>query len=291
MTRDSQVPLTMSTKTNFHDIYNQLDPRAYYAALAPFSYQTPQNASPLVKSLIHAAKCDNGSGRSVLDLCCSYGINSALLRRNLSYDDLVRHYAASKVSPKEQAAADRAFFDGQIDRPLAEVIGLDTATNAIQYAKTTGLIANGWDEDLERNPPSDNLRRALQRVGLIICTGGYAYVAESTFGRIVSCVDNPQRLWIMVSVLRTFSFDTTAKTLEKYGLVTEKIPGAGFRQRRFTSAEEQDAAIQDVRARGLDPTGFEADGWYYTECYLCRSLQEVDRVPMEEIIALSEAAT
>ncbi|CEJ91449.1 hypothetical protein VHEMI07159 [[Torrubiella] hemipterigena] len=284
MTRDSHIPLTKSTKTDFHDVYNQLDPRAYYAALEPFSYQTPQNASALVGSLIDASGCRHGSGRLVLDVCCSYGINSALQSRSLTYDDLTRHYAASKIPPKEQAAADRLFFDAQIDSPVADILGLDTATNAIQYAKTAGLIVNGWDENLELGPPSDTLQRALKHVGLVICTGGYAYVANSTFDRIVSCVEDRQTLWIMVSVLRTFSFDSTAKKLEKYGLVTEKIPGARFRQRRFTSVEEQDAAIHDVLARGLDPTGFEADGWYYTECYLCRSLDEVERVPIEEIV-------
>lgn len=284
MTRDSLIPLTKSTKTDFHGIYNQPDPRAYYAKLEPFSYQTPQNASTLVSSLIDASGCSHGSGRYVLDVCCSYGINSALQSRNLTYDDLTRHYAASKLPPKEQAAADRLFFDAQIDSPVTDILGLDTATNAIQYAKTAGLIANGWDENLELGPPSDTLQRALKHVGLVICTGGYSYVTDATFERIVSYVQDPRRLWIMVSALRTFSFDSTAKILEKYGLVNEKILGGRFRQRRFTSGEEQDAAIHDVLARGLDPTGLEADGWYYTECYLCRSLDEVERVPIEEIV-------
>lgn len=170
MTHDSYMSLTMSQKTNFHAVYNQLDPRAYYAALAPFAYQTPQNVSSLISRLIQASGCGEGSGRSILDVCCSYGINSALLRRNLTYDDLARHYAASKLPSAEQVVADRLFFDAHTRSSAATILGLDTATNAIRYATTAGLIANGWDENLEEGAPSAGLCQALRNVGLIICS-------------------------------------------------------------------------------------------------------------------------
>lgn len=128
------------------------------------------------------------------------------------------------------------------------------------------------------------MRDALRNVGLIVCTGGYGYVAAPTFSRLAAAVDEPQKLWVTVTVLRTFSFDETAHALEKYGLVTEKVPDSTFRQRRFTSVKEQSAAIRDVITRGLDPEGLEADGWYYTDCYLCRSPDEIERMPLEQLL-------
>jgi hypothetical protein len=72
-----------------------------------------------------------------------------------------------------------------------------------------------------------------------------------------------------VFVLRVFDYAPIAALLSGYGLVTEKIPGT-FRQRRFADAAERDACVQDVRLRGLDPSGKEADGWYYADCFLTR---------------------
>jgi hypothetical protein len=283
MKENPHTSLTATSKTDFSSVYNQPDPRAYFAALQPFSYQTPQNASSLISHLVNASDCGHGSKRLILDVCCSYGINAALLRCNLTYDGLTHHYAESKLAPSAQVAADRVFFDARTCSPQINVLGLDIATNAIRYATSTGLITNGWDEDLEENDPSPELRDSLRNVGLVICTGGFAYVAGSTFPRIAASVAEPQNLWVMVSVLRTFSFDEMARALGSHGLVTEKIPGATFRQRRFTSPEEKSAAIADVIARGLNPSGLEADGWFYTECYLSRSTAEVARVPIEKL--------
>ncbi|TDZ71967.1 hypothetical protein CTRI78_v001476 [Colletotrichum trifolii] len=271
---------TNTSKADFKSIYNQPDPRSYFKTLAPLQYQIPQQALPFVESLLEnmslgtekADSRDFAKPRKVLDVCCSYGINAALLRCDLTFDSLESHYASSSMlSVREQVASDCRLFGSQLRRPDVEVLGLDVSPEAINYAVKTGLLKDGFAENLEISEPSVHFRDALRDVELVICTGGVGYVGLETFSRIAAAVEDTSNLWMATFVLRVFSFDDVSSLLEeKYGLITEKVPGRLFRQRTFASREEQKAAIADVRARGLDSQGLEDNGWFYAECYVTR---------------------
>ncbi|KAH0422074.1 hypothetical protein CcaCcLH18_13022 [Colletotrichum camelliae] len=267
---------TNTRKADFNSIYNQPDPRAYFNALTPLQYQIPQQALPFVERILELSAPSEGGGdvkpRKLLDVCCSYGINAALLRYDLTLDALSDHLASSpKQSGRDQIISDKRFFASKLTRPEVEVLGLDIAPEAIAYAVKTGLLKDGWTENLETSEPSLSLREGLRNVELVVCTGGVGYVGASTFSRIANAAGDSSKLWMVTFVLRVFSFDEITDVLEeKHGLVTEKVPGQLFRQRRFTSREEQSAAVADVRARGLDTKGLEEDGWFYAECYVTR---------------------
>ncbi|KAI8312767.1 hypothetical protein K4K59_005501 [Colletotrichum sp. SAR11_240] len=267
---------TNTRKADFNSIYNQPDPIAYFKALTPLRYQIPQQAHPFVKRILELSSPSKDDGdlksRKVLDVCCSYGINAALLRYDLTLDKLSAHLASSpKQSGRDQIISDKRFFASKLIHPEVEVLGLDIAPEAIAYAVKTGLLKDGWAENLETSDPSLSLREGLKDVEVVVCTGGVGYVGANTFSRIADAVEDSSKLWMVTFVLRVFSFDEIADVLEeKHGLVTEKIPEQLFRQRRFTSREEQSAAVADVGARGLDTKGLEEDGWFYAECYVTR---------------------
>lgn len=265
-------------KADFSHLYNQPSPRPYFAALKPLEYRIPQPALAFVNRILDTFPRDDGKPRKVLDVCCSYGINAALLRHDLSFDDLALHYESTSdlTSYEEQVVVDKQFFASRLSssRQDLQVIGLDVAPNAIRYATDTGLLtpggAGGFVEDLEAAPPSDNLRAALRDVGLVVCTGGVGYVGAPTFGRIAAANARPGDLWMVAFVLRIYPFDETIGVeLQRFGLVADKIPGVVFKQRRFVSPEEQRAAVATVRARGMYPAGVDEEGgWYYAECFV-----------------------
>ncbi|MGE3287100.1 MAG: class I SAM-dependent methyltransferase [Pseudonocardia sp.] len=267
-------------KADFSEIYVQPDPRAYYATLRPLDYRIPQLATPVVEAVVAAAR-----PAAVLDLCCSYGINAALLRHDVGWERVAEHYARLDDLPTPTlATVDEAFYSARRRRPAPRVVGLDASAPAIAYAVRTGLLAAGWAEDLEQDEPSPQLTAGLHDVGLVISTGGIGYVGERTIERILRVLPRPEELWLAVFVLRVFDYGPIAATLERHGLVTEKLPGT-FRQRRFADREERDAAIHDVELRGLDPAGQEADGWYHAECFLTRPAAEAARMPAAELLA------
>lgn len=267
-----EKPPASTRKADFGSIYNQPDPRAYFSALKPLEYQVPQHALPFVGRVleISGASSESGRRRKVLDVCCSYGINAALLRYDVDLEGLTEYYT-SGPSSEGQMERDRAFFASKLRRPGIEVCGLDVAPQAIEYALSAGLMASGWAEDLERSDPLPEMAAGLRDVEVVVCTGGVGYVGPRTFERVVSCAANPRALWLVTFVLRVYEFDEIAEMLKRrWGLVTEKVEGRVFRQRRFVSREEGRGAVEGVERRGMDAGGLEEGGWFYAECFVTR---------------------
>lgn len=254
-------------KADFTTIYSRPDPRAYFRTLRPLEYQVPQHAAPVIEAVLEA------SGRpTVLDVCCSYGINAALLRLDVDLDTLgarAADPARALLPPEEVITSDAAFHAAHLRRPEVRVLGLDASAPAIDYGVRTGLLTAGWAEDLESAEPSPALVAGVADVGLVVCTGGVGYVGRETFARVLGAVGKPEDLWLAVVVLRVFDYTEIVAVFEPFGLVTEKLPGT-VPQRRFADRDEQDAAIADVESRGLDPAGREAAGWYHADCWVTR---------------------
>jgi hypothetical protein len=276
-------PQTGAHKADFSTIYGQPDPRSYFRTLRPLDYQIPQQARPLIEC-VHSAV---GRERPMLDVCCSYGINGGLLRYALDLDEMAARYtspALADLSTDEVLEADLDFYRPRRRRPDVTVLGLDASTPAVDYGVRAGLINDGWSENLEDSTGSPELAAGLADVGLVVCTGGVGYIGEKTFDNLLRLVPKPDQMWLAVFVLREFGYDDIAAALDSYGLVTEQVPGATFRQRRFASAAEQQAAVHDVRSNGLDPAGKESDGWFHAVCYVTRPARAAADVPLTELL-------
>ncbi|MGW5737809.1 MULTISPECIES: hypothetical protein [Streptomyces] len=260
-------------KTRFDDIYDRPDPRAYFRTLAPLRYEIPQQAQDVFRRTLALRSAVPGTRLpvTVLDLCCSYGINAALLNHDLTLADLYAHYTGDETAALtrgELVEADKEFYAARRRPDAVPVIGLDMAADATRYALEVGLLDEAYAENLERHPPSDGLRRAMARVGLITVTGGIGYITHRTFDALLDAAGIP--VWVSAFVLRTVPFEQILATLEAHGLATETDAERSYPQRLFTGPDEQSGAIDDVRAAGDDPTGLEAAGRYYARLYQAR---------------------
>jgi hypothetical protein len=274
------------SKADFTRIYNQPDPRAYFRELVPLDYQVPQQALPVFETVL-AASARAGRPRTVLDVCCSYGTIGALLRCQVDLDEIGARYTESclaGLSSDELLEADRVFYGRRLCRDDVTVVGLDVAAPAINYAVGAGLLTPGWAENLETSAPSAALTTGVRDVGLIVSTGGVGYVGRRTFERLLEVIGDPQDLWLAIFVLRVFAYDEIADSFARYGLVTERVPGLTVRQRRFVDREEYEAANHDIVLRGLDPTGKEAEGWYYADCFLTRPAVAAAQTTITELL-------
>ncbi|MDH6139720.1 MULTISPECIES: hypothetical protein [Kitasatospora] len=261
-------------KARFDDIYNQADPRAYFTRLEPLGYEIPQHAQPVFR---RAAELRNsvgdGGGRrpAVLDVCCSYGINAALLNHDLTMAELYEHYTsrrAQQLSTVELAAWDKEFYEERRRPDAYPVIGLDIAARAVRYAQAVGLLDVACTDNLELQPPGPRLSVALADVGLITMTGGGSYITERTFDALLSGAGRP--VWVSAFWLRTVPFASIAETLAAHGLRTTADTARTYPQRRFTDEREQRYAVAAVRALGEDPSGLEEAGLFQTVLYESR---------------------
>ncbi|MGP4009370.1 hypothetical protein [Streptomyces sp. 4N124] len=268
---------TASGKTRFDDIYNQPDPRAYVRRLAPLEYEIPHHAQDVFRrTRADRSAADGTDGPvTVLDLCCSYGFNAALLNHHITLAELYAHYTSPEVDALTSAELiehDKEFYASRRREDAAPVIGLDTADNAVQYALAVGLLDQAYAENLEHHPPSPRLRRAVADTGLITVTGGVGYITHRTFQALLESARVP--IWVSAFVLRTVSYQPVIGQLAAHGLITETDSAQTYPQRRFTSATEQRRAVEQVLRAGDDPTGLESEGRYHTRLYQSRPRSE-----------------
>ena len=281
-------------KTNFDLIYDLGDPREYFNTLGRFDYRIPQHGQRLFSELIEARRgaSRNGNGAlrfRVVDLCCSYGINAALLKYETTLDQMYARYGSGELadlSGEELAEDDAAFYGARRRGGSPEVVGLDVAQNAVSYGLRSGLLDAGFAENLEKDEPTEALSRAVSGANLLTVTGGIGYVTERTFERLLDRViggSGGRAPWVAAFALRWVSYERISEILSDYGLVTEKLVGRTFTQRRFTDDAEREYVLEELMKMGVDTTGKEDTGWYHADFYLSRPAEEA-KIPPEALL-------
>lgn len=274
MSADSNIyDCANEAKASFDDVYNAPDPRRYYRELGALGYRIPTEAKPVFKRVIRA----KGQERlNIIDVGCSYGVNAAMLRFDLSFADLVERYTDPAMEHRSVAEVVRQDLLEFAEMPVAidaSFIGLDVAHEAVGYAKAVGLLEEAITEDLEANPISERAREAIADADLIITTGAIGYVTERTFVRVLDAVER-EKPWIAAFALRQFPFEPIAEELMSFDMETERLGGRHFPQRAFKDEEEREGAIEALRAAGCNPEGLESTGSYFADFYLARPRSE-----------------
>lgn len=285
-----------SGKADFELIYDLDDPREYFNVLGEFDYCVPQHGQRVFSALIEARRKAGLEGledgrTGVVDVCCSYGVNAALLKYETSLEEIYARYRSEELadlSSEELAEADAAFYKEHRRKMAPEVIGVDVARNAVSYGVRSGVLDAGFAENLEEKEPTEALARAVSRADLLTVTGGVGYISERTFERLIDCAaegSGGRIPWVAAFALRWVSYERISEVLSGYGLVTEKLDGHTFTQRRFTDDTERDYVLEELAGMDVNPTGKEDTGWYHANFYLSRPANEAN-IPLETLLAL-----
>ncbi|HLT77085.1 MAG TPA: hypothetical protein VKZ87_06840 [Ferrovibrio sp.] len=278
------------SKADFSAIYVQPDPRAYFRTLGTLGYVIPHLARPVFDQLIEARQRAKGGPITVLDLGCSYGVNAALMKYAVSYDQLTERYDALSFMPlgsDEIRSLDRHYFAAWPRRRDIRVIGLDVSKEAVSYAEACGILDVGIVADLERDEVPAWAARELAKVDLIVSTGCVGYITSRSFDKLAVCTANGEAPWVASFVLRMFDYSDIARTLQRQKLVTEKFEGATFVQRRFRDEEEMRGTLEALGARGISAAGKEADGLFHAELFCSRPEAEVRAQPLNRMLSIA----
>lgn len=278
------------SKTDMGSIYDLPDPRAYFSALEKLDYIIPNNAKPLFQKLIsHLRRRREQEEICVLDLGCSYGVNAALLKHDLSMGELYDHWTQDELktaNPEEIIQNGLQFFEELGDPENIKVIGIDQAENAVTFAEEIGLVDEGLPLNLEEQTLPLDVRQDLEPVDLMISTGCVGYVTEKSFEQLIPPATEKQPAWVANFVLRMFPYDRIESVLRRWGYKTEKLAGRYFRQRKFASGDEQRQVIEELRSQEIDPAGLEAEGHFVAEFYLSRPEAEAEELPLRRLLAV-----
>lgn len=280
-------------KARFEHIYDRPDPREYFRVLSALDYRTPHHGQRVFPSILAALRVELGcDDLTVLDVCCSYGINAALLNHYLRLSDLSRRYCSpglAAYTSEHLAEADRDWFGCRLRARPVRVIGLDAAEPAVAYALRAGLLTDGFAENLEVADPTPPLAEALASVDLITITGGVGYISERTMGRLLACASPRRTPWVAAFALRMVDYAPIAEVLASHGLVTERFTGT-FPQRRFADPAESEYVLGELRANGIDPTDREETGSYHAQLFVSRPAAVVAALPLDALLEHVAAA-
>jgi SAM-dependent methyltransferase len=268
-------------KISFDDIYTQPDPRAYFGTLRRLGYCIPQLAKPCFASLLAQRRARGLDASTILDIGCSYGINAALLKCDLTMDELYHRYCgvqAQAESRGELLAHDQQAVRSR-NRQAARFVGLDNSLPALSYATQAGFLDDAVHGDLETNDPTQRQRAQLAGTDLIISTGCIGYITDRTLARVLDANDG-RRPWQAHFVLRMFPFEPVIESLAGFGYETVSYERV-FKQRRFASAQEQSLILDTLAEVGVDSRGLEADGWLYARLFVSKPRDEAGPIVLD----------
>jgi SAM-dependent methyltransferase len=223
-------------KSDFTAEYREKTPKSLLARLVELDYALPKRANKSIQQILSLAKSTLPSGQKfkVLDIGCSYGINSAMLK----FGESIAQWDARLDSFETEAdiiSSDRHRFRGDADT-LSDVLvyGLDSSASAVQYACKVGLLADGFCIDLEHECPSAELGEI--HVDLLLCTGCIGYITATTFSRLLSVVRAPV---IFFTCLRALDSTDIQECLRRTGYDLRKAVRRGLRQRAIDLRSER----------------------------------------------------
>ncbi len=209
-------------KANFNNLYNALDPRAYYSQVSSLNYLIPHHAQAIIRSFIDLN--ENTGQTTVLDLCCGYGVNSALLNFDITLEKLYDYYESTQGITSfhnEMVSNDKNYFSKKRhSSSTIEIIGIDAADNAIDYAHKTHLIDHGLVYDLERSELNQSAETIISKAKLIIVTGGLSYIGSCTFKKLLRCYKPSEMPVILWFSLCATDVSSVLSTFKKFGLHT-----------------------------------------------------------------------
>ena len=271
-------------KADMDHIYDQADPRAYFRELKKLGYAIPGAAKPVFQKIIAYLQGRQDETLQVLDIGCSYGVNAAILKHDLSMPELYDHWGQERLagaSTNEVIEYDQRYFSNLADSSDIEVIGLDLAENAVRFAEEVGLLDEGLTVNLETEPLPAGAKEQLAPVDLMISTGCVGYVTEKSFDQLLPACSGSNPPWIANFVLRMFPFDVIQNSLTERGYLTEKLEGQIFVQRDFASTDEREQVLEQLLDTGIDPSGKETEGHLMAEFFLSRPLKDAAEVPID----------
>ncbi|CAO5170661.1 hypothetical protein FAIPA1_20437 [Frankia sp. AiPs1] len=280
-------------KVSLDHIYTQPDPRAYFTTLRRLDYAIPELARPFFGQLADEFRTRAGRPPVILDVGCSYGVNAALLRGDLSMADMYDRYAEPAAHVLDHTALvtrDRALMATHRGPATPRFVGLDSSRPAVSYGLAAGFLDDAVCADLEERDPTEPERALLGEADLVVSTGCIGYIGAPTIGRIARAADADRRPWMAHFVLRMFPFTPIAEELADLGYETEHVDGV-FPQRRFASAQEHEQVLDTLATVGVDPRGLEAEGWLYAELYLSRPRAAATRASRGQTQATRTGAT
>jgi hypothetical protein len=263
----------LAVKKDFTDIYTQNSPYEYLKEMRKLQYRIPDSTKPLFLSLAEQLFNKRRRPLNVLDLGSSYGINSALMKYNLTMSKLDDFFLKEKEPSKEQT---RQFFEDLPKNDSLNFYQIDISEPALKFSEGVGLCNKGLRVNIETE--KFDFPQELSQIDMMIATGCIGYIGYKAFSNLFEVIKNQQSSFssetervapiFAFSVLRIFDMEKIQKTFDYYGYSLVKSALKPIPQRHFSDSDEKSQTLSLLHSKGIDTKWYEDDGNFYADFYV-----------------------
>ena len=265
-------------KADFDDVYIKPTPHSYISTMSSHGYQIGEQARPYFKSAADLLGELNQQAWPVqmLDIGCSYGIGSALVKYGCSFDEIVSFYS-SRAPMNYASCCDVMRTWLNVTPPACDIrcVGLDSSAPAIKFALDSGLLDGGIARNYENGASKKQEAEEIawyRSCNLLVSCGAIGYVTDKTLNAVLTHLgkDHPgsQGPFAVMTILRMFDTEAIASTFERYGYRFEAVPGIILRQRKFIDEQEKIKIIQLIQNLDISTQQWEDTGELFAHLYI-----------------------
>ena len=267
----------LKVKTDFTNIYTQDSPYGYLKEMNRLEYSISDSTKLLYNSIIEELENTLSRPINVLDLGSSYGINSSLLKYNLTMSEL-NNFFLNRTEPTKKET--KQFYEECTSNNNMNFYQIDISEEALKFSEEMNLCERGMNVDLETE--KSNLLESLPKIDVVIATGCIGYVGYKAFQNLLKVIKNRQSNSIeseteyvspifAFSVLRMFDMHDIKEVFEIYDYSIVKSNIKPIRQRNFSDPKEKTQTISLLHDMKINTKKYEDDGNFYADFYIARS--------------------
>jgi hypothetical protein len=267
----------LKVKKDFTDIYTQESPCGYLKEMEKLGYSISDSTKPLYNSIIKELENTLSRPINILDLGSSYGINSALMKYNLTMTEL-NNFFLSETEPTKKET--KQFYEKCASNDNMCFYQIDISDQALKFSEEMDLCKKGINVNLDDEKLE--LLESLPKIDVVIATGCIGYIGYMAFVNLLKVIKNRQSNSIedkteynspifAFSVLRMFDMNNIEKTFDKYNYSIIKRDMKPIIQRKFSDAKEKDETISILHKMRINTKEYEDDGNLYADFYIAKS--------------------
>ena len=276
-------------KDDFGRVYDLEDPSPYFTALRPSDYRMPAVLAGALKAIHRPVSAARGAGGGlrVLDFACGYGTIGALLRHDVSMAEVYDRYAERRWRPADARrywTADSTFFAARREASAGfEIGGADIAGVALEYAAALGFLDRTFHENLVEDAPSEELKRFLHGVDLVVESGSLGDLLPGAFERILDGCGGAAPPWFIYCPRPDVDWAPLATLWAERGYRTESLGAGPIRYRKALASAELADMLRVTRALGKPDEAVMSDGYLLVDMTLARPEADAGNPPIERL--------
>ena len=267
----------LKVKKDFTDIYTQDSPYEYLKEMDRLEYSISDSTKLLYNSIIEQLEETLSRPINVLDLGSSYGINSSLMKYNLTMSELSDFFLNGSEPTKKET---KQFYKGCTSNDNLNFYQIDISEEALKFSEEMNLCERGINIDLESEKL--NLLELLPKIDIVIATGCVGYIGYKAFLNLLKVIKNRQSNSneseteydypiFAFSVLRMFDMKDIGEVFEMYDYSIVKSDIKPIRQRSFSDPKEKIQTVTLLHDMEINTEKYEDDGNFYADFYIARS--------------------